>query len=173
MRIVPKWKKVIRLFGKLAITLVFMFSLMVCKAQQQEIGKATDLGFVITADTSWLHKAISRTIPGGLEVTKMYIESVGAYHYLIAEGKYRNFNKTAAMVLKYDIMTRTYYAVNGNGYVTCTSAACSSCSLFKENGRIIGCKCAEKSTISNQCNFNQTENSLFFQNLVRAKMLKK
>lgn len=163
----------LKLFGKLSVVFGLIFFAFVGRAQQIEIGKATDNGYIITVDTSWLNKAVSRTIPGGLEVINTHIESVGAFHYLVAEGKYRNMYKTAALVLKYDIMSRTYYAVSGDGYITCTSAACSSCSLFKENGRIIGCKCAEKSTISNQCNFTRSDKSSFYINLVRAKTMKK
>lgn len=142
-------------------------------SQQIEIGIATNQQNDITADTALLHKAISRTIPGGLQVTQFRIESVGAFHYLIAQGTYRGMAKTAAMVLRYNISTRTYYAQQGDGYVTCTSAACLNCSLFKENGRVIGCKCLEKSTISNQCNFTKNETSTFYQNIVRAKMMRK
>ncbi len=139
------------------------------QAQQVEIGKATDAGDVITADTALLNKAIGKTILGGLQVTGLRIESVGAFHYLVAEGIYRNFSKTAALVLRYDIRTRTYYAFSGDGYVTCTNAACSACSLFKERGKIVGCKCPEKSTISNQCNFTQVAKSSFYLNLTRIR----
>jgi hypothetical protein len=81
--------------------------------------------------------------------------------------------KTAAMVLRYNISTRVYYAQQDDGYVTCTSAACLNCTMFKENGRVIGCKCEEKSTISNQCNFTKVDTSAFYQNLIRAKMMRK
>ena len=141
-------------------------------AQQLEIGKATDAGDVLTADTALLNKAINKTIPGGFHVISLRIESVGAFHYLVAEGTYRNFSKTAALVLRYDIRTRTYYAYSGDGYVTCTNAACSACSLFKERGKIVGCKCPEKSTISNQCNFTQAEKSSFYLNLTRMRKSK-
>ena len=140
---------------------------------QFEIGKATNDSNIITADTALLNKAISRTIPGGLQVNQLRIESVGAFHYLIAQGTYRGMAKTAALVLRYNISTRVYYAQQADGYVTCTSAACLNCTMFKENGRVIGCKCEEKSTISNQCNFTKADTSAFYQNLLRAKMMRK
>jgi hypothetical protein len=140
-------------------------------AQQFEIGKATDNGYIITADTIVLVKAINSTLNDGTIIKKLHIESVGAHHYLVAEGTYKNYSKFIAMVLNYNISTRTYYAIKGNGYVTCASAACQKCSLFKENGRIIGCMCAEKSTISNQCNFTNKPTSAFYLNIVRAKQM--
>lgn len=144
-------------------------------SQQFEIGKATDSGFNITADTVLLVKAINRTLNDGTIINNLRIESVGAHHYLIAEGTYKNYSKLIAFVLSYNISTRTYFAKQNDGYVTCASAACLQCSMFKENGRIIGCKCAEKSTISNQCNFTNKPTSIFYQNIIRAKqmMLKK
>jgi hypothetical protein len=142
-------------------------------SQQIEIGMATNQQNNITSDTAILQKAISRTIPGGLQITQLRIESVGTFHYLIAQGRYRGMAKTAAMVLRYNIYTRVYYAQQGDGYVSCTSAACLNCTMFKENGRVIGCKCEEKSTISNQCNFTKVDTSAFYQNLVRAKTMRK
>lgn len=144
-------------------------------SQQFEIGKATDSGYYITADTVLLIKAINRTLNDGTVINNLRIESFGAHHYLIAEGAYKNYSKYIAFVLSYNITTRTYFAKQNDGYVTCASAACLHCSMFKENGRIIGCKCAEKSTISNQCNFTYKPTSAFYQNIIRAKqmMLKK
>ncbi len=139
--------------------------------QQFEIGKATNSGYNITADTIVLIKAINRTLNDGTVINKLRIESVGAHHYLIAEGTYKNYSKLIAFVLSYDISTRTYFAKQNDGYVTCASAACLQCSMFKENGRIIGCKCAEKSTISNQCNFTYKPISVFYQNIIRAKQM--
>jgi hypothetical protein len=144
-------------------------------SQQFEIGKATDSGYYITADTVLLIKAINRTLNDGTVINNLRIESFGAHHYLIAEGAYKNYSKYIAFVLSYNITTRTYFAKQNDGYVTCASAACLHCSMFKENGRIVGCKCAEKSTISNQCNFTYKPISAFYQNIIRAKqmMLKK
>lgn len=144
-------------------------------SQQFEIGKATDSGYYITADTVLLIKAINRTFNDGTVINNLRIESFGAHHYLIAEGAYKNYSKYIAFVLSYNITTRTYFAKQNDGYVTCASAACLHCSMFKENGRIVGCKCAEKSTISNQCNFTYKPTSAFYQNIIRAKqmMLKK
>lgn len=144
-------------------------------SQQFEIGKATDSGYYITADTVLLIKAINRTLNDGTVINNLRIESFGAHHYLIAEGAYKNYSKYIAFVLSYNITTRTYFAKQNDGYVTCASAACLHCSMFKENGRIVGCKCAEKSTISNQCNFTYKPTSAFYQNIIRAKqmMLKK
>ena len=59
-------------------------------AQQFEIGKATDNGYIITADTIVLVKAINSTLNDGTIIKKLHIESVGAYHYLVAEGTYKN-----------------------------------------------------------------------------------
>lgn len=140
-------------------------------AQQFEIGKATDNSYIITADTALLVKAINRTINDGTVINNLHIESVGAHHYLIAEGTYKNYSKLIALMLIYNITTRTYFAKQNDGYVTCASAACLQCSLFKENGRIIGCKCAEKATISNQCNFTYKPTSAFYQNIIRAKQM--
>jgi hypothetical protein len=152
----------------LGLMFVLVFGAM---AQQVEIGKATNNGYIITADTIMLVKAINRTLNDGTIIHNLHIESVGAHHYLVAEGTYKNYSKLIAMVLNYNISTRTYFAIKGNGYVTCASAACLKCSLFKENGRIIGCKCAEKSTISNQCNFTNKPTSAFYLNIVRAKQM--
>ena len=140
-------------------------------AQQFEIGKATDNSYTITADTALLVKAITRTLNDGTVINNLRIESVGAHHYLIAEGTYKNYSKLIALVLTYNISTRTYFAKQNDGYVTCASAACLQCSLFKENGRIIGCKCAEKATISNQCNFTHKPTSAFYLNIIRAKQM--
>ena len=140
-------------------------------AQQFEIGKATDNGYIITADTIVLVKAINSTLNDGTIIKNLHIESVGAHHYLVAEGIYKNYSKLIAIVLNYNISTRTYFASQGNGYVTCASAACLQCSLFKENGRIVGCKCAEKSTISNQCNFTNKSTSAFYLNIIRARQM--
>ena len=156
-----------------SLILLCIIHLSNAQTSQFEIGKATNDTNLITADTAIINKAISRTIPGGMQVTQLRIESVGAYHYLIAQGIYRGMAKTAAMVLRYNISTRVYYAQQADGYVTCTSAACLNCTMFKENGRVIGCKCEEKSTISNQCNFTKVDTSAFYQNLLRAKMMLK
>jgi hypothetical protein len=153
----------------------FMLLVTLCamqlKAQQFEIGKASDKENTITADSLILAKAISRSLGDGTVITTLRIESKNSGHYLIAEGTYKNFKKIAAFELTYNINNRTYYAQKGNKHFTCASAACDSCSIFKENGKIVGCKCAEKSTISNQCNFTRFEESMFYMNLVRAKQM--
>ncbi|MBP9187173.1 MAG: hypothetical protein KBG11_08765 [Bacteroidia bacterium] len=157
-----------------SLVLVVFFGLIFnVKAQQFEIGKATDAGYSITADTAILAKAIKRTLGDGTIINSLRIESVGAHHYLVAEGTYKIFSKLIAMQLVYNIGTRTYYAKQDGGYVTCASAACLNCSLFKENGKIIGCKCSEKSTISNQCNFTFKATSAFYLNIIRAKQMVK
>ncbi len=158
---------------KSLVLVVFLGLIYNVKAQQFEIGKATDADYSITADTAILAKAIKRTLGDGTIINSLRIESVGAHHYLVAEGTYKNFSKLIAMHLVYDIGTRTYYAKQDGGYVTCASAACLNCSLFKENGRIIGCKCSEKSTISNQCNFTFKAASTFYLNIIRAKQMVK
>lgn len=137
--------------------------------QKVEIGQANNHGNIITADTSVLRKAIQRTLSDGTQIDSMYILSSGAFHYLVARGTQRNLNKTVALQLRYDIMKRVYYAQEGDGYVTCTNAACDSCTLFREKGSIVGCHCAQKYTISNQCNFTRKEQSVFCINVIRAK----
>lgn len=143
---------------------------LLCFSNQQatpgkiEIGKAVQNGYQITADTAVLTKALQRTLGDGTVITSMHIESVNAHHYLVGEGTYKTFYKMIGVILTYDINTRTYYAQANDGYVSCTSAACESCRTFKENGRIIGCKCDEKSTISNQCNFTSKPQSRFYFN---------
>lgn len=140
-------------------------------AQQIEIGKATDDTFIITADTNILKKAIQNTLHDGTIVTDLSIHSFGKFHYLIANGTYQQFKKITGINLVYDIGSRTFYIKPQDGYITCTSAACNNCSLFKELGKIIGCKCAEKSTISNQCNYTNMVESTFYQNYIRAKQM--
>ena len=158
---------------KSVVIIVFLGLISKVNAQQFEIGKATDAGYTITADTNILVKAIKRTVGDGTIINSLRIESVGAHHYLVAEGTYKNFSKLIAMQLVYNIGTRTYFAKQDDGYVTCASAACLNCSLFKENGRIVGCKCSEKSTISNQCNFTYKATSAFYLNIIRAKQMVK
>lgn len=138
---------------------------------QIEIGKATDKANILTADSMLLVKAIARTLNDGTLVKRMYIESKNANHYLVAEGENRSFRKLAAFVLTYNISTRTYFAEKDLGYFTCTSAACDNCSLFKEDGKINGCKCAAKATVSNECNFTRVDQSAFYMNMVRARMM--
>lgn len=151
------------------ITLLFA-SATICRAQQIEIGKAVDNNIIITIDTLVIQKAMQRTLGDGTAISRLHIESVAAHHYLIGEGVLRGINKYMGVALTYNINTRTYFTEkDGGAYVTCTSAACVNCSMFKENGKIIGCKCAEKSTISNQCNFYQQATSNFYDNIIRAK----
>ncbi len=151
----------------LAIVFFSLFS-YTCFAQSKlEIGKAVQSDYLITADTSVLRKSLQATLADGTTINKLFIVSENQFHYLIGEGTYKNYYKMIAVALQYDIVTRTYYAVKGMGHVTCASAACNSCNAFKENGRIIGCQCREKSTISNQCNFTKKELSLFYSTYVR------
>ncbi len=154
----------------LVIVLALLYNTL--HAQQIEIGKATDNGFIITADTNVLKKAIQNTLHDGTIINELSIHSFGKFHYLIANGTYKQFNKTTGIKLVYDINTRTFFIKQQDGYITCTSAACNNCSLFKESGKIIGCKCAEKSTISNQCNYTNVEESSFYQNYIRAKQMR-
>ncbi|MES2691594.1 MAG: hypothetical protein V4658_14400 [Bacteroidota bacterium] len=140
-------------------------------AQQFEIGKANDHGNVLTADTVLLIKAITRTLNDGTVVSRLRIESKNSYHYLVMEGANKTMKKIAAFTLSYHISKRTYFAEKGLGYFTCTNAACADCSLFTEQGKINGCNCKEKATVSNQCNFTRVEQSLFYMNIIRAKYL--
>lgn len=147
--------------------LMFLWVLNLNAQSPLEVGRATDLNNVISIDTTLLAKAFSKTIMGGYQPDSFYILSQGPHHYLIATGTYRKLRKTAAMVLRYDMSSRIYLVHPGDGYVTCTNAACLTCTLFKENGRIVGCKCQERSTISNQCNFFKAETSSFYTHLWR------
>lgn len=151
------------------MVMVGLTALQATAQQKVEVGKATDQANVLTADTSVLRKAIQRTLSDGTRIDSLYIISSGAFHYLVAVGNQRTFRKTVALQLRYDIMKRAYYAQEGDGYVTCTSAACDSCTLFRESGNIVGCHCAQKSTISNECNFTRIQQSAFCINMIRAK----
>lgn len=152
---------------------MFMITLINTKAhaQQIEIGQATDEAITITADTVILKKAIQNMLHDGTLIQQLSIQSFGKYHYLIAIGSYKQVKKIVGVKLVYDINNRLFYAKKSGGYITCTSAACFECSPFKESGQIIGCKCAEKSTISNQCNYTNVEEGTFYQNYVRSKQM--
>jgi hypothetical protein len=142
-------------------------------AQQQiEVGRAVGSTYLITADTLLLTKALQRTLGDGALITKLHIESVNAFHYLVGEGTYKGYYKMIAASLSYDAPTRTWYA-RALSHVSCSSAACNRCTSFTEGGKIIGCKCVEQATVSNQCNFNRVEASPFFSNLARAIAMKK
>jgi len=132
-----------------------------------EIGKAQGNTYVITADTMLLRKAIQQTMADGTQIQSMHIESINQWHYLIAKGVQRGYFKTIAIQLQYNINTRTYLAAEGLGHKTCASAACESCSPFKENGQIIGCRCAEVKSVSNECTFKSEQVSAFFNQLKR------
>lgn len=158
---------------KRSLLLCFSFIVLSIQvfAQQFEIGKANDRENILTADTALLIKAITRTLNDGTVIQRLHIESKNSYHYLVAEGVNKTMKKIAAFILSYNINGRTYFAEKDLGYYTCASAACNSCSLFKEDGKINGCKCAEKATVSNECNFTRVEQSAFYMNIIRARML--
>lgn len=153
---------------KILLSSALLYCGVVLHAQTKtEIGKAVQNNYLITADTAVLRKALQATLADGTVIQHMHIESQNQFHYLVGEGMYKNFRKMIAVSLQYDITTRTYYATKGLSHVTCTSAACNTCNAFKENGKIIGCHCTEKSTISNQCNFTFKETSLFYSTFLR------
>ena len=158
---------------KTSLLLSFAFIVLSLEvfAQQFEIGKANDRGNVLTADTALLIKAITRTLNDGTVIQRLHIESKNSHHYLVAEGMNKAMKKIAAFTLSYNITGRTYFAEKDLGYFTCASAACYTCSIFKEEGKINGCKCAEKATVSNECNFTRVEQSAFYMNIIRARMM--
>lgn len=132
-----------------------------------EIGRAIDNQYAISADTTILKKSLQITLADGTQIHQLHIDSEGKNHYLVGTGIYKGYKKIIAVTLNYDIMTRTWYAEKGNGHVTCASAACKDCKLFKENGQVIGCHCTDLGTVSNQCNFTKKELSLFYSNYTR------
>jgi hypothetical protein len=138
-----------------------------------EIGKAQNGTYIITADTSILRKAVEQTLADATKISSMHIESVNKWHYLIATGLQKNYTKTIAIELVYDINTRTYFAKDGLAHKTCASAGCSNCEPFKENGNIIGCHCKEAGTVSNECNFKTETKSAFYYQLTRYLKMKK
>lgn len=142
-------------------------------AQHAEIGKAVGNDYEITADTAILVKALQRTTADGTRLHALRIESVKAFHYLVGTGVYHGYPKMIAVRLVYDANKRTFSAAPGLGYVTCSAAACNDCRPFKENGRIMGCKCEEHATVSNQCNFTEIETSQFYEHFQRFLALKK
>ncbi|TAE87202.1 MAG: hypothetical protein EAY81_04425 [Bacteroidetes bacterium] len=153
------------------IAAILMGKYSSAQAQQIEIGKATDETLIITADTGVLKKAIHNMLHDGTSIQELSIQSFAQFHYLVATGTNQQFKKIVAIQLTYDIQTRLFYAPKQGSYVTCTSAACNNCSLFKESGKIIGCKCAEKSTISNQCNYTNIAQGTFYQHYMRTKQM--
>lgn len=155
----------------LIIASIFIGRFSTAYAQQIEIGKATDEVFIITADTGILKKAIHNMLHDGTTIQELSIQSFAQFHYLVATGTNHQFKKIIAIQLVYDIQTRLFYAQKQGSHVTCTSAACDNCTLFKEAGKIIGCKCAEKSTISNQCNYTNIAQSTFYQHYMRVKQM--
>ncbi len=154
-------------------TLVFFILTHSYSQNKIEIGKVVNSAYIITSDTTILRKALQRTLGDGTQIMSLRIESVQAYHYLIGSGIYKGHSKLIAVQLQYDIMSRSFFAAPLLPHVTCSSAACNDCKPFKENGKIIGCKCEEKSTVSNQCNYNTIEQSLFYDNVKRYQDMKK
>ncbi len=138
-----------------------------------EIGKAENGKYIITADTAVLRKAIEQTLGDATRINNLFIESVNKWHYLMATGTQKNYTKTIAIELMYDINTRTYYAKEGLAHKTCASAGCNQCEPFKENGNIIGCHCKEQGTVSNECNFKTEIKSPFYYQLNRYLKMKK
>lgn len=153
---------------KLLLTLLLSPLLSIVYAQTSiEIGKVEDDEYTITADTALLRKALQQTLADGTVIQSMHIESVNQWHYLIATGTQRNYTKTIAVALQYNINTRTFLAADGMGHKTCASAACETCSPFKENGQIVGCHCQEIKSVSNECTFKTEQSSMFFTQLRR------
>jgi hypothetical protein len=137
-------------------------------AQRIEIAAVKASETNITIDTSKLTTAIHRSMADGTRIQSFAIQSEGSQSYLVCYGIQRNFKRMVAFSLKYDMRTRIYYidetAVSTDA---CTAAACNDCTFFKENGKIRGCKCSEKSTISNQCNYTFIPASGLYLHLVK------
>jgi hypothetical protein len=159
-----------KLFAALLLSLGFIVSYAQASI---EIGKAEGDQYVITADTALLRKALQQTLGDGTQIRSMHITSVNKWHYLVATGTQRNYTKTIAVELQYNIVNRTYMAAEGLGHKTCAAAACKDCSPFTENGQIIGCRCAESRTVSNECTFKSEQVSQFYNQLSRYLKMKK
>jgi hypothetical protein len=152
---------------------LLLFSTLYSFAQNKiEIGKAVGSSYVISADTAVLRKALQRTLGDGTQIFAMHIESSNAFHYLVGTGLYKGHSKLIAAQLQYDIVSRSFFAIPLQPYVSCSSAACDNCHPFKENGRIIGCKCEEKATVSNQCNYTHVAQGSFYENVKRYEGMK-
>ncbi len=171
IKIPVKSKKNIILRGSdMRASILLFITLLVISVNAQskfEVGRVISNKYVITTDTTILIKALQSTLGDGTSIRQVHIESENTHHYIVGEGIYRGYYKMIAVSLMYDIRSRTYYVIKGSGYVSCSAAACISCKRFTEKGKIIGCKCEEKSTISNQCNFTFKETSTFFGHLKR------
>jgi hypothetical protein len=154
-------------------TLPLLFSLNLYAQKQIEIGKVQNDRYVITADTVLLRKALQSTLGDATEIRDMHIESIQKWHYLVARGIQKNYTKTIAIELFYNISTQTYFAVEGLAHKTCASAGCNECEPFKENGNIIGCHCKSEGSVSNECNFKTVVNSPFHYQLSRYMQMKK
>jgi hypothetical protein len=98
----------------------------------------------------------------------MHIESVNQWHYLIEKGRIKNYSKTIAVQLVYEMSSRTFCIKPGMAHKTCASAGCNNCQPFKEGGNIIGCHCLEEATVSNHCNFKNVAVSPFYEILKRS-----
>jgi hypothetical protein len=155
------------------VTFILFISSFIYAQDKIEIGKTIGNEYLISADTSILRKAMQRTLGDGTQFFEFRIESVNAFHYLIGVGMLKGHYKMMAAQLQYDMKTRSFFAAPLLPHVTCSSAACENCKPFKENGKIIGCKCEEKLTVSNQCNFNLVEQSLFYDNVKRYLEMKR
>jgi hypothetical protein len=159
---------------KIYLLTSLLFIIFYTHAQNKiEVGKAIGSEYIVTGDTAILRKALQRTLGDGTQLVSLRIESVNAFHYLIGTGIYKGHGKIIAAQLQYDILSRSFFAIPNLPHVTCSSAACDHCRPFKENGRIIGCKCEEKTTVSNQCNFSAAAQSLFYENIKRYEGMKK
>jgi hypothetical protein len=158
---------------KIPFLLAFCFIQFFVYAQNPiEIGKMVNGKYVITTDTLVLRKALQSTLSDGTILTEMHIESINKWHYLVATGRLRNYQKTIAVELTYNIATQTYYATEGLAHKTCASAGCVNCVPFKENGNIIGCHCIEAGTVSNECHFKTIAFSPFYRHLKRYLSMK-
>lgn len=151
------------------VTLIsfLLLSLFASAQQPLEIGKVIHEQYVITADTTFLRKALQQTLGDGTQISNMHIESVNQWHYLVGTGTLHNYAKTIAVELIYNIATRTFSVKPGMAHKTCASAGCGFCEPFKERGNIIGCHCKEQGTVSNECNFKVFPKSTFYTKLKR------
>lgn len=149
---------------------LFLTTLFCFKTSAQkpiEIGKVINETLIVTADTLTLRKALEQTLNDGTLIHSMHIESENKWHYLVGNGTLRNYSKTIAIELSYNINTRSFWLVPEMGHKTCAAAGCVNCVTFKENGRIIGCHCREQGTVSNECTFKTVTPSPFYLKLKR------
>lgn len=156
------------------IALLYAVSVGVLKAQNPiEIGKVVNKQYTLTIDTTIARKALESVLNDGTMIRSMHIESINRWHYLIAEGMHAGHAKLIAIELSYNLATQSFWANEDAGHSTCAAASCNQCVPFKENGKIIGCHCIDKQTLSNECTYKYIAKSSFYKQLVHYRSVKK